>query len=320
MEYKQIADVRKPVSRIVFGTDALAMMRGENISKLLDAAFASGINTFDFAGNCRTAERLVGDWMASGRNRESVVIVAKGLHSVTGSGKQRAALEAVREDLEMSLRMFQTDFIDIYLLGGEVSKTPAGPLVETLNELKEEGKIGIFGASSWRYDRIEKANEYAYAHDLIGFTVSRHTYGLAERTPDPKNGGADISGEKHKRARRWYMEEGIEVFACESRAHGFLSGKFRADETKRAARILDDLAAREYCRPQNFARLRRAEALARAKRATVPQIALAFALRQPLAPMAVCSAPVLKELASDIRALEITLAEEEIRWLEEGEM
>ena len=84
--------------------------------------------------------------------------------------------------------------------------------------------------------------------------------------------------------------------------------------------LLDDLAAREYCRPQNFARLRRAEALARAKRATVPQIALAFALRQPLAPMAVCSAPVLKELASDIRALEITLAEEEIRWLEEGEM
>ena len=49
MEYKNITDVKNPVSRIVFGTAAPAMMRGENVFGLLDKVFAAGINTFDTA-------------------------------------------------------------------------------------------------------------------------------------------------------------------------------------------------------------------------------------------------------------------------------
>lgn len=58
MEYKNIADIKKPVSRIVFGTAISAMMRGEHVHKLLDEVFAAGVNTFDLARNYGFAERL----------------------------------------------------------------------------------------------------------------------------------------------------------------------------------------------------------------------------------------------------------------------
>ena len=57
MEYKNITDVNKPVSRIVFGTATPAMMRGENVFKLLDEIFAAGVNTFDTARSYGMAEK-----------------------------------------------------------------------------------------------------------------------------------------------------------------------------------------------------------------------------------------------------------------------
>jgi aryl-alcohol dehydrogenase-like predicted oxidoreductase len=208
---------------------------------------------------------------------------------------------------------------DIYLLHRDDPKVPVGPLVETLNELREEGKIGIFGGSNWSCDRIDKANEYAYAHDMFGFQVSSPAYSLAAQDDDPWGGGCvDLSGEAHRRDRAWYQEEGIEVFAYASLAHGFLSGKFRADEAGRACKVLDDFAVKGYCSDANFMRLKRAESLAREKRVTIPQLALAWVLNQPLLPMAVCSASTSKRMISNLKALDVKLTAEEIRWLSEG--
>jgi aryl-alcohol dehydrogenase-like predicted oxidoreductase len=49
MKYKKIPFVNKPVSQIIFGTAINTMMKGENAFELLDAVYASGINTFDTA-------------------------------------------------------------------------------------------------------------------------------------------------------------------------------------------------------------------------------------------------------------------------------
>ncbi len=319
MEYKNIADIKKPVSRIVFGTAISAMMRGEHVHKLLDEVFAAGVNTFDLARNYGFAERQMGEWMAARGNRDRIVLLTKGAHPSEDFKESRVTPHAIREDLEESLRMLQTDYIDIYLLHRDDPKVPVGPLVETLNELREEGKIGIFGGSNWSCDRIDKANEYAYAHDMVGFQVSSPAYSLAAQDDDPWGGGCvDLSGEAHRRDRAWYQEEGIEVFAYASLAHGFLSGKFRADEAGRACKVLDDFAVKGYCSDANFMRLKRAESLAREKRVTIPQLALAWVLNQPLLPMAVCSASTSKRMISNLKALDVKLTAEEIRWLSEG--
>lgn len=318
MEYAQIENVKNPVSRIVFGTAVPAMIRGENVFQLLDAVFAAGINTFDTARSYGLSEKALGNWMEARRNRDKVVILTKGAHPLCGLQEARVTPEAIREDVEESLRMLQTDFVDIYMLHRDDPKVEVGSLVETLNELREEGKIGIFGGSNWRYDRIDKANEYAYAHDMFGFEVTSPAFALAEQVSDPWGGCVDLSGERCSKDRTWYQKEGIVVFAYACLAHGFLSGKFHSDEECKAKELLDEFAVKGYCAPSNFERLKRAEIMAKEKHATVPQIALAWVLGQPLAPMALCSASTPKRVLSDSRAIDLKLTAEEIHWLAEG--
>lgn len=319
MEYKRIEDVKLPVSRIVFGTAIPSMSRGENAFELLDAAFEAGINTFDSAKVYGLAEKSLGDWITERGNRNQVVLLTKGAHPLAGSAEVRVTPEAIRVDVEESLQRLQTDFIDIYMLHRDDVKKPVGPLVETLNELREQGKIGIFGGSNWSYQRIDDANEYAYSHDMLGFTVSSPAYSLAEQVEDPWGGGCVcISGSKKSGARRWYTEEGIEIFAYSALAHGFLSGKFTSKDSRQAAEVLDDFAIKGYCCTENLKRLERAEYLAKVKHATVPQIALAWLLQQPMKPMAICSASTVERLLSNLKALDISLTKEEVRWLFEG--
>lgn len=316
MEYKRLENVKLPVSRMVFKTAVLAMKDRDSVFELLDAVYAAGINTFVSARSYGMAEKSLGDWIAARGNRSEVVLLSMGAHSYPGSDEARMTPDAIRKDLEESLRMLQTDFIDIYLLHGDDNRRPVGPLVETLNELREEGKIGVFGGSNWSVKRLDEANEYAYAHDLFGFEVSSPAYSLLEQANDSRGGGCvSISGDSHARERKWYMDKGIEVFSYAGLAHGFLSGKFKVGDCKEAAKILNGHAVRSYFCPENLERLRRAEQLADKKRATVPQIALAWLLHQPLQPMIVFSAATAERVADGVKAIDLSLSQAEIRYL-----
>ncbi len=80
--------------------------------------------------------------------------------------------------------------------------------METFNAMHEEGNIGAFGASNWTHTRIEEANEYAYKHNLIPFSVSSPNFCLARQIEDPWGGGCvNISGPENIEARAWYEKK-----------------------------------------------------------------------------------------------------------------
>ncbi len=80
-------------------------------------------------------------------------------------------------------------------------QVPVSIIVDTMNRLYDEGKIGAFGGSNWSYERIEQANEYAAKHNLIPFTVSSPNFGLAEQVDNPWVGQCvTLSGPKNKTA------------------------------------------------------------------------------------------------------------------------
>ena len=51
MKYQNINGIDKPLSRIIYGCTTEAMMKGQDVNKLLDEIYALGINTFDTAEN-----------------------------------------------------------------------------------------------------------------------------------------------------------------------------------------------------------------------------------------------------------------------------
>jgi aryl-alcohol dehydrogenase-like predicted oxidoreductase len=317
MIYKEIDGISMPVSRIVFGTANPVMQEGRDATELLDAAVAGGINCFDTARIYGMAEKSLGDWIKKRSNRDQLVIVDKGAHPLPDTMTPRVTPEAIEEDLSLSLSLLQTDYVDIYMLHRDDVTQPVGPIVEKLNELREQGKLRLFGVSNWTTERIEAANEYAYEHDLESMSVSSPNYGLAEQVLDPWGGGCiSISGPKQAASRRWYQHCGMPVFAYAVLGHGLFSGKVRTDDLSRVPQFLDRYAVRGYCSRENYERLRRTEQVAEKHGCTVAQAALAWVLAQPLQVFAEVSASLPTRLESNLGALDVKLSDEDLKYMD----
>lgn len=316
MEYGQIPYVGNMSSRILFGLGSPLFWSGQDAAELLNAVYAAGVNTFDTARVYGGSEQMFGRWMAENHMRDKVVIVSKCCHPDLITGEKRVNAKEMRNDLEKSLKELQTDFIDIYLLHRDDPHRDVGELVETFNAMHAEGKIGAFGGSNWTHQRISEANEYADKHHLIPFTVSSPNFTLAERVVDTMGDCISITGPSQEQARAWYRDSQMPIISYSSLAQGWMSGKMRSAQAEQAEKLLGSFAAKGYGCPENYERLRRCEELAEEKHCTVPQIALAWVLRQGLNAFAVVSSSNMSRMQSNIDALNIELNADEILYLD----
>lgn len=316
MKYVELPFVGKKVSRILFGTAMPPFIVGEEGDKLLDAVYALGVNTFDMARGYMGAELSVGRWLEKRNIRDKVVLLSKCGHP-SMFGRKRLNEDEIRKDFSKSAGYLHTDYIEIYLLHRDDPETDAGVFVEIFNAMQSEGKIGAFGGSNWTHERIMQANEYAYKHNLIPFSVSSPNFGLAEQIDDPWGGGCiSISGPENEETREWYHKNQMPVIAYSSLGRGLFSGKVRSSEKERAGEILDAVAMKGYACEENFERLRRCEKLALLKGCTVPQIAMAWIFGQGLNTFAVVSTSKPERMQENIEALHIQLNEQEVLYLD----
>ena len=315
MKYTEIPYVGKKVSRILYGTAMPPFLTGGDGNNLLDAIYAAGVTTFDTARNYQDSERSLGKWITERNMREKIVLLSKCAHP-SMFGKKRVNEKEIRKDFAKSAQYLNTDYIDIYLLHRDDPDVEAGEIVEVLNAMHAEGKIGAFGGSNWTHERIAEANEYALQHGMIPFTVSSPNFGLAEQVADPWGGGCvTVSGPSNKDARAWYEENQMPVIAYSSLGRGLFSGKIKGDAPKKAGEVMDKAAMKGYACPENFERLRRCERLAEVKNCSVPQIAMAWIYNQKMNVFAVVSTTSPKRMEENIAALSISLTETECLYL-----
>jgi len=316
MQYGTIDGVDKPVARLVLGTMIVSIQERERSFALLDAVLEQGGNTLDtahgYAGG--NSERGIGQWMAERGNREQMVIVSKGCHH--NADRKRVTPFDLASDLHDSLARLQTDYIDLYLLHRDDPDVPVGPIVEALNEHGRAGRIRAFGGSNWTHTRIQEANDYARAHGLRPFTASSPNYGLAEQVLDPWGGGCvTLSGPQNAAARDWYQANRMPVLAYSSLARGFFSGRVTPGNFEQVGETLDRACRTAYCHEVNFRRLERAMALAEELGVTVPQVALAYVVHDPLDVYPLVGAANGDEFAQNVEALDILLTEAQRAWL-----
>ena len=229
MEYGRIANVDKPVSRLVQGTIMLSTAEEEYSFDLLDQVYEAGINTFDSGhlyggGDC---ERVLGRWIEERDLRDEVVILTKCCHM--NADRERVTPYDISSDLHDSLARLRTNYIDLYLLHRDDIRVPVGPIVDRLNHYIGAGNLGVIGGSNWTHDRIERANLYAATSGQQPFTVSSPNFSLAEQAEPPWRGCISISGQDGAAARTWYQENQMPLFTWSSIANGFFSGRVNRD-------------------------------------------------------------------------------------------
>jgi aryl-alcohol dehydrogenase-like predicted oxidoreductase len=316
MQYGHLPGIDKSISRLVQGTVSLNSKDMDASFKLLDEVYALGCTAFDTAHVYGTgdSERTLGKWVQKRGSREKVVIITKGAHP--NADRRRVTPYDITADLHDSLARLNTDYIDLYLLHRDDPSVPVGPLMDILNEHHAAGKIRAFGGSNWTYTRIREANEYAAAHGLTPFIVSSPQYSLAEMMKEPWPGCISIGGASGEAARDWYQNNQMALFTWSSLAGGFLSGRFRRDNLDTFTDYYDKVCVHGYCYEENFQRLDRAEQLAAEKGLSLPQIALAYTLSQPLNIFALIGCKSGAEYQTNITAMELKLTPEARAWLD----
>jgi aryl-alcohol dehydrogenase-like predicted oxidoreductase len=317
MKYGTVDGVSKPVSRVVLGTMIINVKEYERSAALLDAALELGVTTLDsawvYAGG--ESERGIGRWMEERKVRERVVVLTKGC--IPNADRARVTPYDLTADLYDSLKRLRTPYVDIYLLHRDDPSVPVGEIVDMLDEHHRAGRIRAYGGSNWTHERIAAANAYAKAKGRRPFTASSPNYGLAEQVQDPWGPGCTtLSGPQNAAARTWYGASRMPVFAYSSLGRGLFSGRISRANYEQTKEQLDGACRTAYCHEVNFRRLDRCEQLAKAKGMTVPQIATAWLMAQPLEVYPLVGAANRDELASTIAGAELRLTSEEEAWLD----
>ncbi|MBM3289210.1 MAG: aldo/keto reductase [Candidatus Hydrogenedentes bacterium] len=313
MRYGRVPGIEQPISTLVQGTVMLPGGNETQAHALLDAVFELGCNTFDtaheYAGG--EGERSFGRWLESRGHRDRVVIIGKGAHH--NADRKCVTPYDITAHLHDSLARMRVDFIDLYMLHRDDPSRPVGPIMETLNEHIDAGKVRAIGASNWTARRMLEANLYAQTRSLTPFAAASPQFSLVEMIDEPWDNCVSIGGLPGEPDRTWYEENETALFTWSSLAGGFLSGRVTRQNARQHE---DEIYYRCYACEANLKRLDRVHELARMKRVTVPQLALAWVLHHPLELYPIVAAYHPREFEQLTRALEIELSPIESEWLD----
>lgn len=127
--------------------------------RLLNRALDIGCDHLDTAriyGGGKN-EAMIGETL-KGRRKEFFIASKTG---IVVDGPRRGvdcSPEHVQADIEKSLELLQTDFIDLYYLHRFDPKVPIADSVGALSRAIEAGKIGAYGVSEWSAAHIREAH------------------------------------------------------------------------------------------------------------------------------------------------------------------
>lgn len=326
-----LAGVDKPVSRLAQGTGFFSGDKIDEWCGLLDAFIEAGGTLVDSARSYGDSEKVLGKWMSSRAARDRVVLMTKCAHG-EGIIPKEGYADLVHGELTVSLETLGTHFVDVFLVHRDNLEIPVWEILEPLNEEVARGRVCAIGASNWEYRRLTEANEFAYKRGLKGFAlISNHiTLAMPAAAFYPNLVSTDREGE------RWHRETGIPLVPWASQARGFYTGRYTREVRDNPEQLLpSDQRVRSdspafgisergfalkmlklYATDENLERLARAQTLGKQKGGyTALEIALAWLLHKPFPLVPIVGPRTPTELASCMRAVELSLSVDEIRWL-----
>ena len=329
MEYTKIKGLEKDCSRFIIGTMTITQNDGPEEEFLkLDDAWEQGVNVIDAAHSygfprIGSTEVALGKWVKSrGIKREDFVLTTKCAHPLYFDQNPFLYRNTVHDydmehELNDSLVKWHTDYVDVLYLHRDDPETSVAEIIEVLNKFKRQGKVKVFGAANWQYDRIKEANDYAEAHGLQGFGIVEEHYSLAEMVGDPfRMGSGSLSGPKYKNAIKYLNEQGICCASYSALSGGFCTGRYTREEFAKNPDSVPRNLQTGYAYPDNFTRMERATELANAKGLTVPQVCMAYTMSGDLDVLPIIGARNHDELMSTLSTLEIKLTKAECDWID----
>ncbi|QKX60189.1 uncharacterized protein TRUGW13939_07332 [Talaromyces rugulosus] len=294
--------------------EGMGSMDKEASFKLLDYYFESGGNFIDTSNNYQNgeSEEWIGEWMASRKNRDRMVIATKYTTDYQGyawgKGKASNHMGNHRRSLHMSVRdslkKLQTDYIDILYVHWWDHLTSIEEVMDSLHIFVQQGKVlylGISDAPAWV---TSAANYYARAQGKTPFSVYQGKWNVLLR---------DFEREILPMARHFGMA------LCPWGVLG--SGKFQSkkdiDERKANGESLRTLFSNGE---QSDVEVKLSEALAKVAGEhnidSLQAVALAYVRAKAPRVFPLVGGRKIEHLKGNIQALDINLTPQQVEYLE----
>ena len=274
----------------------------QEMISLLRAAVERGVTFFDTAEvyGPFTNEELVGEGLAP--FREQVVIATKfGFKLDPKSGRSigvDSRPEHIKEVAEASLKRLRTDVIDLFYQHRVDPEVPIEDVAGAVKELIEQGKVKHFGLSEAGVQTIRRA------HAVQPVTALQNEYSLWWRRPEEE-------------VLPVLEELGIGFVPFSPLGRGFLTGKMNENTTFDSSDLRNTLPRfTPEARKANQALVDLLGEIAKRKKATPAQIALAWLLAQKPWIVPIPGTTKLQRLEENVGAVEIELTRDDLREIE----
>ncbi|RUU24307.1 oxidoreductase [Mesorhizobium sp. M7A.T.Ca.TU.009.01.3.2] len=301
---RTIPGLSKPASVVALGFEDFRTFSSGSI--LLDAFFEAGGNLFDtgYVYGGGYTEKLLGEWLKNRGVRAQSVVIAKGAHSPL------CYPDVIGKQLDQSLERLQTDHVDVYFMHRDNPDVPVGEFVDAMDREVKAGRIrGPFGGSNWTMERMDEAIAYAERTGKQKPGALSNNFSLAEML-EPIWAGCVTSSTDPWKA--WLTSRQMPNFAWSSQGRGFFTDRAGRDKQD------NEELVRVWYSERNFGRRDRAIELAARLGKSPIHIALAYVLAQPFPSIPLIGPRTLDELDDSLRALDITLSQADLEWLDGG--
>jgi aryl-alcohol dehydrogenase (NADP+) len=311
MKHTRLGRTGLQVSRLCLGTMTFGYQCDEQGSvAIMDKAFDGGVTFFDTAdvyplgapaGSAGRTEEFVGRWLKGRRDR---IILATKCFGRTGPNRwdQGNSRKHILDAVDASLTRLQTDYIDLYQLHGPDADTPIDETLRALEDVVRAGKVRYVGCSNFMAYQLARAVGRSEVNNIVRFDSVQPRYNMLFR-------------EIERELLPLCAEEGIGVIPYNPIAGGLLSGKHNPSAgPEEGSRFTLGTAAERYqdryWHEGMFETVEQLRPLAQEVGMSLPQLAVAWVLANPVITAPIIGASRPEQLEETLKAVETPLSAE----------
>jgi voltage-dependent potassium channel beta subunit len=312
MRYRRLGSSGVKVSEISLGSWITygGSVEDERAVACIHRAFELGVNFFDTANVYRrgAAEEVTGRALKAFR-RDDYVLATK-VYFPMGEGPNDRGLSRkhIMEQCHASLRRLDVDYLDLYQCHRSDAEAPLEETLRALDDLVTQGKVVYVGVSMWSAELLDEASRIQQKLNLDPIVSNQPEYSMLHR--DIEEGVIPCS-----------KQLGIGQVVYSPIAQGVLAGKYEPGQAPprgtRAATPGDAGLMERFMRDDVLRAVQELRPIAAELGITMPQMALAWVLREPGVSSAIVGASRPEQVEENVAASGIELPPEALKRIDE---
>ena len=303
MKYRRLGTSGLQVSELSFGAwvTFAQQITEKTAEKLMTIAYDSGVNFFDNAEAYANgkAEIVMGRILKRrGWARDTFLVSSKVFWGGDLPNQEGLSRKHVMEACHAALRRLRVDYLDLYFCHRPDPNTPIEETARAMSDLVGQGKVLYWGTSEWSAKEITEAHRIARKLLLAPPTMEQPQYNMFHRE------------RVEKEFAPLYSRFGLGTTIWSPLASGLLTGKYNDGDPGGTRISLKDYAwLREQFETdearKRLAKVKKLAAVADNLGTTLPQLGLAWCLKNPHVSTVITGASKPKQVKENMKAGEL---------------